>query len=357
MDLRELLQFMVKQAISDIHFKANCPPLIRIHGQLISTRETAFTPDGIKDIAYAVMNDAHKKRFEEEGELDLSYSLDNVSRFRVNVYRQKGTLALSLRVIPWELRTFDELNLPATTLQKLCNTPSGMILVAGVTGAGKTTTMNTMVNYINATHAYNLISVEDPIEFYHKDKKSSISQREVGSDTQSFGTALKHILRQDPDVIVIGEMRDPETVAAAVTAAETGHVVLSTIHTMDAVHTIQRIVDSYPNALQAQVRASIAAILRGIIAQKLIPTQDGKGRVPCTEILIVTPYIRQLIVDGKLSEVYTAMSKGINEGMMSFDQDLLRLCKENKITHEAALLESTRPDNLMSMLQGISVKL
>src|SRR5579871_3734588 len=195
MDIRELLQFMVKQNISDIHFKADCAPLIRLNGQLISSQKEVFTPDTVKQIAYSLMSELHKKQFEEEGELDLSYALDKVSRFRVNVYKQKGTLALSLRVIPWELKSFEDLHLPAPTLQKLCAMPSGLILIAGVTGAGKTTTLNAMINYINHHFAYNIITIEDPIEYYHKDKNSSISQREVGNDTHSFASALKYILR------------------------------------------------------------------------------------------------------------------------------------------------------------------
>jgi len=357
MDIHELLRFMVKQNISDIHFKAHCAPLIRLNGHLISSRQEAFTPELVKDLAYSLMTDVHRKRFEEEGELDLSYAMDLVSRFRVNVYRQKGTIALTLRVIPLELKKFEDLNLPAPTLQKLCSSPSGLILIAGVTGAGKTTTMNAMVNFINENFAYNIITVEDPIEFYHKDAKSSISQREVGNDTQSFNTALKYILRQDPDVIVIGEMRDADAVAAAVTAAETGHLVLSTIHTMDSVHTIQRIIDSYPSGQQNQIRTTVAGVLKGVIAQKLLPTVDGKSRTPCTEIMMVTPFIRQLIVEGKMSDVSTAIARGQSEGMMTFDQDLLRLCKEEKIAKDVALVEATRPDNFLSMLQGINVKI
>jgi twitching motility protein PilT len=356
MDIRELLQFMVQQNISDIHFKADCAPLIRLNGRLISTKKDVFTPDALKQLAYGLMTDAHKKRLEEEGELDLSYALDKVSRFRVNVYRQKGTLALSLRVIPWELKTFEDLHLPRQTLERMCALPSGLILIAGVTGAGKTTTLNAMINYINQAFAYNVITIEDPIEYYHKDKQSSISQREVGHDTQSFNTALKYILRQDPDVIVIGEMRDPEAIAAAVVAAETGHLVLSTIHTMDAVHTIQRIVDSYPSDQRSPMRQAVANILRGVIAQKLISTEDGKDRMPCTEILFMTPYIRQLVTDGKMTDVYSAMARGHSDGMTTFDQDLLRLCKDGRISKEAALAETTRPDNFLSMMQGISVK-
>ena len=356
MNIRELLQFMVGQNISDIHFKANCAPLIRLNGHLIFSQKEVFAPETVKEIAYSIMTEAHQKRFEEEGELDFSYALDQVSRFRINIYRQKGTLALSLRVIPWELKTFDQLHLPVKTLEKLCAMPSGLILIAGVTGAGKTTTMNTMLHYINQNFAYNVITIEDPVEYYHKDGQSSISQREVGGDTKSFSSALKYILRQDPDVIVIGEMRDPETIAAAIVAAETGHLVLSTIHTMDAVHTVQRIVDSYPAALQAQMRLSVASILRGVVAQKLVTTTDGKGRLPCTELLLTTPYIKQLISENKMPEVYASMGRGQNEGMITFDQDLLRLCRDGQITKETALIETARPDNFLSMLQGISVK-
>ncbi len=358
MDVKQLLEFMVKQTISDIHLKAHAAPLIRLNGNLIvSADQPPLEPALVKQLAYDLMNPAHRERFEKEGELDFAYELDKVSRFRVNVYKQKNTLALSLRVIPLELRTLDALNLPAATLRKLCSLPSGLILVAGITGAGKTTTVNAMLNYINETSANNIITIEDPIEYFHKDKRSSISQREVGSDTHSFNTALKYILRQDPDVIVIGEMRDPEAIAAAVTAAETGHLVLSTIHTMDAFQTIQRIIDTYPLSQQTQVRSALSNILRAVIAQRLVVRADGKGRIPCTEVLVATPYIRQLIADGKLSDIPTAMSRGQNEGMITFDQDLVRLTKEGLITSEVAVADATRPENLMSMLQGISVKI
>jgi twitching motility protein PilT len=356
-DAKTLLEFMVKQNISDIHLKADSAPLIRLNGRLIASDQPPLTPDLVKQLAYDLMNNGHKERFEQEGELDFAYALDKVSRFRVNVYRQKSTLALSLRVIPLVIRSFEDLNLPTAVLKKMCGSSSGLILIAGITGAGKTTTVNAMVNSINDTSTFNIITIEDPIEFFHKDKKSSISQREVGNDTRSFGTALKYILRQDPDVIVIGEMRDPETIAAAVTAAETGHLVLSTIHTMDAVQTVQRIVDSYPSAQQAQIRMSLSNILRGVVAQKLVMRTDGQGRLPCTEVLVATPYIRQLIADGKIAEIAVAMGRGQNEGMLTFDQDLVRLTRERKISTETAVSESSRPENLSSMLQGISVKI
>lgn len=358
MDVKQLLEFMVKQSISDIHLKAFAAPLIRLNGHLVvASDQPPLTAVLVKQLAYDLMNDMHRERFEKDGELDFAYELDKVSRFRVNVYKQKNTLALSLRVIPLELRSLEALNLPAAALKRLCGLPSGLILVAGITGAGKTTTVNAMVNYINENSANNIITIEDPIEYFHKDKRSSISQREVGSDTHSFSTALKYILRQDPDVIVIGEMRDPEAIAAAVTAAETGHLVLSTIHTMDAFQTIQRIIDTYPLSQQTQVRTALSNILRAVIAQRLVPRADEKGRIPCAEVLVATPYIRQLIADGKLNEINSAMSRGANEGMITFDQDLVRLVKEGQITADAAVADASRPENLMSMLQGISVKI
>ena len=357
MDIRELLQFMVKQNISDIHLKAHCAPLIRLNGRLIAAHQDQFTPELVKNMAFSLMNDAHKRRFEEQGELDMSYSLDKVSRFRVNVYRQKGTVAATLRVIPLDLKTFEDLHLPTAPLKNFCAAPSGLVLIAGITGAGKTTTMNAMVNHLNETYTYNVISIEDPIEFYHTDKKSSVSQREVGNDTQSFHTALKFILRQDPDVIVIGEMRDPETIAAAITAAETGHLVLSTIHTADALHTLQRIIDSYPAEQAGAMRTTLANVLRGVVAQKLLQTADGKGRVPCTEILTVNSYLRQLIAEGKTAELYTAMARSQNDSLSTFDQDLFRLCNAGAITKETALAEAARPENLQSMLQGITVRM
>jgi twitching motility protein PilT len=356
MDIRELLEFMVRQNISDIHFKAHCAPLIRLHGNLITTQRETFSPELVKTLAYGLMNDRLKKTFEDEGELDMAYSLDGVGRFRVNIYRQKGTIALSLRVIPLELKSFEQLHLPSLTLQKLCASPSGLILMAGVTGAGKTTTLNAMVHYLNEHYAYNIITIEDPIEFYHTDKKSSVSQREVGHDTQSFDKALKHIMRQDPDVIVIGEMRDPETIAAAITAAETGHLVLSTIHTSDATQTIQRIVDAYPSDQNHRIQSALANVLRGVIAQKLVSTAKGDGRLPCSEIMVMNSYIRQLIGEGKLSEMPNVMARGHTDGMGTFDQDLLRLFKEGQISKETALVEAARPDNFLSMAQGISVQ-
>lgn len=353
MNINELLQLMIKKGISDIHFKVGTPPLIRVNGRLVSTGFDQFTSKHIEELAGTLMNSEQKKFFEQENELDMAYCIDELSRFRVNIYRQRGTTALTLRVVPLKVKTFEELNLPAETLKKLASETRGLILITGVTGAGKTTTMNSILDYINANFAYNIVTVEDPIEYYHKDKKSSISQREVGLDTKSYVKALKYILRQDPDVIVIGEMRDYEAMQAGITAAETGHLVLSTIHTMDAAQTIDRIVDSYPPHQQGSIRSQLANVLKGIVAQRLVSSKDGESRYPATEMLVCTSLVRKLIADGKLAEVYKTMEQGSYYGMHTFDQNLFDYFKEGKITLEEALDKSTNPDDLTLKLKGI----
>ena len=286
-DIKSLLTLMVQKDISDIHFKAESFPALRVHGSMImASNLQKLSGEDIKAIACQLMNPEQTQQFETTMELDMAYSLEGVSRFRVNVFRQKGTVGLSLRVVPMKLRTFEDLNLPAEPLRKLALNSRGLILFAGITGAGKTTTMNSFLHYLNETYQYRIITIEDPIEFYHTDIKSSIVQREVGYDTKSFGAALKHILRQDPDVVVVGEMRDLETMQAAISAAETGHLVLSTVHTMDSVQTVGRIVDAHPAHQHNQVRQQLANALRGIVGQRLVLSKDGKSRFPATEILI-----------------------------------------------------------------------
>ncbi|MEW6040706.1 MAG: type IV pilus twitching motility protein PilT [Elusimicrobiota bacterium] len=353
MNVNELLKLMIKAGISDIHFKAGSSPLIRIHGKLISTEFEDFTAKNIEELAYALMSAEQKKIFDSENELDLSYSIEDGSRFRVNVYRQRASVAMTLRVVPSKMRAFDELLLPVDTLKKLSSEPRGLILVAGVTGAGKTTTLNSMMNYINETFSYNIITIEDPIEYYHRDKKSSISQREVGIDTKSFKHALKYVLRQDPDVVVIGEMREFETMSAGITAAETGHLVISTIHTIDAVQTIDRIIDSYPEHQQAQARTQLSNVLKGVIAQRLCIKSDGQGRVPATEILIGTSSVKKLILENKISEMYKMMEQGKYYGMHTFDQSLHRLFSEKLISFEEAMDKATNPEDLKLKLKGM----
>jgi twitching motility protein PilT len=354
MNVNELLQLMIKKDISDIHFKAGAAPLIRLNGKLVSTGFDQFTPKHIEELANTLMNPEQKKVFEQENELDMAYHVDELSRFRVNIYKQRGTVALTLRVVPLKVKTFEELNLPVEAMKKLASESRGLILIAGVTGAGKTTTLNAMLNYINENYSANIVTVEDPIEYYHSDKKSSISQREVGLDTKSYAKALKYILRQDPDVIVIGEMRDYEAMSAGITAAETGHLVLSTIHTMDAVQTIDRIVDTYPPHQAGSIRAQLSNVLKGVVAQRLVSGKNDESRIPATEILIGTSLVRKLIADGKSQEVYKTMEQGSFYGMHTFDQDLVQLCKDGKITDKEALDISSNPDDLTLKLRGIT---
>jgi twitching motility protein PilT len=294
------------------------------------------------------------QELEREMELDIAYGIENISRFRVNIFRQKGTIGLTLRVVPVKIRAFEELNLPAASLKKLATENRGLILFAGITGAGKTTTMNSFVHYLNNNYQYRIISIEDPIEFYHADAKSSIVQREVGKDTKSFANALKHVLRQDPDVVVIGEMRDSETMAAALNAAETGHLVLSTIHTMNSAQTVDRIVDAHPVHQHNQVRQQLSNCLKGVVGQRLVLSKDGKSRYPATEILIVNSVIRRHLVDGKAAEVYKVIENGAYYGMHSFDQDLLRLYSEGKIDEKMVIENSNNPEDVALKLKNIA---
>jgi twitching motility protein PilT len=354
MDIKNLLTLMVEKDISDIHFKADSVPALRVRGAMIlATNLQKLTEDDVKSAALQLMTKEQAAVFEKEMELDLAYSLKGAARFRVNVYRQKGSIGLTLRVVPVKLRTFEELNLPAEALTKLGHESRGLILFSGITGAGKTTTLNSFLNHLNATHQYRIITIEDPIEFFHTDLKSTIVQREVGLDTHSFGSALKHILRQDPDVVVIGEMRDLETMQAAISAAETGHLVLSTIHTLDATQTVDRIVDVHPAHQHGQVRQQLANCLKGVIGQRLVLSKDGKSRYPATELMIGNSLVRRHLLEGKTAELRKLLEGGAYYGMHTFDQDLLRLYTEGKITERAVLEEATNPEDLSLRLKGL----
>jgi twitching motility protein PilT len=344
-DITQLFQSMIRNGISDIHFKAGHPPMVRICGNLVSSGYTKMTSQHIDDLAQTLMSEDQRRLFQKEGELDMSYEVPKLSRFRINIYRQRGTMALSMRVVPLTIKTFENLMLPTETLQKLCSQSRGLILVAGVTGAGKTTTLNSMVNYINENFAYNIITVEDPIEYYHQDIKSFIAQREVGNDTESFAKAMKYVLRQDPDVVVLGEMRDDTSMQAGIMAAETGHLVLATIHTMDAAQTMDRLVESYDSGEVAGARARIANVLKGILCQRLVRSVDGNYLIPATEILQVTSLIRRLMTEGKTAEIHKALDQGNYYGMHTFDQDLIRLYKEKKISKEEAMDAASTPED------------
>lgn len=345
-DVNNLLKLMVAKNISDIHLKADSAPLIRLHGDLVKTNAAALTKEQVEEVAHALMNEKQKAEFQKEHELDMAYDLPGVSRFRVNVYRQRGSVALVLRVVPLTVKTFEELLLPKEALEKLSQEGRGLILFAGITGAGKTTSLNSFVSYLNTNFQYRIITIEDPIEYNHADLQSSVVQREVGYDTHSFSAALKHALRQDPDVIVLGEMRDFEAISAAIFAAETGHLVLSTVHAMDAVQAADRIIDAYPAHQHGSARVQLSNVLKGIIGQRLISKKGGEGRVVATEVLIMNTGIRRQILEGKTAELYKSIEAGSYYHMHTFDGDLLRLLKAGVIDQKTALENATNAEDM-----------
>ncbi|HOW27967.1 MAG TPA: PilT/PilU family type 4a pilus ATPase [Elusimicrobiota bacterium] len=356
MDVNQLFQTMIKVGISDIHFKAGTPPMIRLHGRLVSSGFSKMTGPHIEELAKTLMSEDQRQKFEKDREMDMAYEVPGLARFRLNVYRQKGTVALSLRVIPLSIKPFSDLNLPTDTIQKLCENTRGLILIAGITGSGKTTTLNSMIDHINKNNAYNIVTIEDPIEYYHADAKSSIAQREIGADTDSFAKALKHVLRQDPDVIVLGEMRDVEAIQAGIMGAETGHLVLGTIHTMDAPQTLDRLVESFGEHNPVSVRTRIANVLKGVVCQRLVQGVEGNVLYPTTEILLMTSLVKKLFMEGKTVEIGKAIAQGQYYGMHTFEQDLYRLVTEKKISEEEALDASTNPDDLTLKLKGVGVE-
>ena len=356
MELNDILIVAVKAKGSDVHMKAGLQPVVRIDGKLRPIPNAPrLAADVIREIAHSLMNDRQRKHFEENHEVDLSYGIPGLSRFRVSVYTQRGTIAMVLRIIAFGVPSFEALNLPPV-LKRISMEERGLILVTGTTGCGKSTTLASMIDYINDNRTCNIITVEDPVEYLHKDKKSIISQREVGFDTLTFGNALKGALRQDPDVILVGEMRDLETIETALTAAETGHLVMSTLHTLDAGETINRIVSVFPPYHQRQVRMQLSGVLKGVISQRLVPKADGKGRVPAVEVMISTGRIRECIDDKeKTKQLPDAIAQGYTTyGMQTFDQSLMQLYTRKFITYEEALRQSTSPDDFALKVSGIS---
>ncbi len=355
-ELNEILQVAMKAGASDIHIKAGLPPIFRIDGQLYPYKEAPrLSPDVVNKMAFGIMTKAQQEKFKEAGEIDLAYGVPGLGRFRVNIFQQRGTIGIVLRVIPFGVKTIEELNLPPI-VGKLALEPRGLILVTGTTGSGKSTTLAAMIDLINSTRTCHIVTIEDPIEFLHRDKRSIINQREVGFDTKSFAVALRAALRQDPDVILVGEMRDFETIETALLAAETGHLVLSTLHTLDATETINRIVAVFPPYQQKQVRLQLASVLRGIISQRLVPRADGKGRVPAVEVLVNTARIRECIEDkDRTKEIRDAIASGfVAYGMQTFDQSLLQLYRKGLITLEEALKQCSNPDDFKLKISGIS---
>lgn len=356
MDLNEILGVALKARASDIHLKAGLPPTYRIDGSLRPHPKAArLAPDELKKMAFSIMNDRQRKRFEDVHEVDLAYGVPGLGRFRVNVFSQRGSISMVLRFIPFEIKGLDELTLPPV-LKKIAMEQRGLILVTGATGSGKSTTLAAIIDFINNSRTGHIVTIEDPIEYLHKDKSCIINQREVGFDTESFDIALKSALRQDPDVILVGEMRDYETIETALTAAETGHLVLSTLHTIDAPETINRIISVFPPFQQRQVRLQLAGVVKGIVSQRLVPRADGKGRVPAIEVMVSTARTREMIDDKEKTRMLRdAIQQGfVSYGMQTFDQSLMGLLKKQLITFDEALRQCSNPDDFKLKFSGIS---
>jgi len=343
--IQDILRVATEKKSSDIHLAVDSPPAFRIHGELIPVGNTVLTREDTKQLAYSMMTIELKQRFEEKGESDFSYALPGVGRFRVNAFRQKGCVGLVIRMIPFNVPSFESLRLPSVIMD-LAKLHKGMVLVTGPTGSGKSTTLASMIDYINSDRRAHIITLEDPIEYLHRHKKSLVNQRELGTDTQSFAAALRAVLRQDPDVILVGELRDMETIATALTAAETGHLVFSTLHTNDATQTVDRIIDVFPSEQQQQIRVLLSAVLQGVVAQQLLPKADGTGRVAAIELLVATPAIRNLIREGKTHQIYNSIQTGARYGMQTMDKALLELYSSGLITYDEAERKMVDPEAL-----------
>lgn len=355
MDIDELLRFAVGQRASDLHIKIPSPPMIRVDGSLLPVNGMPeVTTEDVQDMLVKITSPDQQKSFEEQLELDFSYTLEGVGRFRVNAAYQRGTVALAFRAIPSRIPTITELGLP-DICRTLASKPNGLVLVTGPTGSGKSTTLAAMIDHVNSTMKSHIVTIEDPIEFIHADKESIIAQREIGSDTTSYVVALKHVLRQDPDVILVGEMRDLETIATAITGAETGHLVLATLHTNSATQTIDRIIDVFSPEQQQQIRLQLSVVLEGIITQALLPKLGQAGRVAALEILVMTPAVRNLIREAKTYQIPNIMQMGAQFGCQTMDQALKSLVERRLIDVDVALRRAANPDDLRRQLSGASV--
>ena len=336
-DLDNALRKMIEMGSSDLHITTGAQPTVRKDGGLVPLEDfPALTPDSIQRVVYAILTQKQRETFEQNLELDFAYAVRGVARFRVNLYQQRDSLGAAFRVIPYEIKPLEALGVPPV-VANFANLARGLVLVTGPTGSGKSTTLASIIDLANRTRSDHIMTVEDPIEFLHRHKKSIINQREVGADTHSFANALKHVLRQDPDIILVGELRDLETISVALTAAETGHLVFATLHTQDAAQTIDRIIDVFPSSQQAQVRTMLSGALQGVVCQTLCKRADGPGRAVATEVLIATPAIRNLIREGKTHQIYSAMQAGAQQGMHTLDQHLAELVKIGKISYEQGL--------------------
>ncbi len=356
MDIQTLLQYAVEQQASDLHLKAGSPAFVRVDGDLLKTEFPRLSPTDTVEAAYALMNEKQAKRFAEYNEVDFAYSIAGLGRFRANIFKQRGTVGIAIRrVLTTAIPSFEELGLPPA-LRRLAEESRGLILVTGPAGAGKTTTLAAIIDYINTNKKLNIITIEDPIEVLHMDKKSIVHQREIGTDTDTYADALKYVTRQDPDVILIGEMRDPETVMAAMNTAMTGHLVLSSFHTIDTTETVNRIIDFFPPLQQKQIRLTLASIVRGIVSQRLLPLKDRSGRVPATEVMMMTGRLSESLINEESTIVMREIiSEGDFYGMQTFDQSLVDLYRYGLIDYNTAVNAATNPHDFTLALKQLGL--
>jgi len=350
--LRQLLEDMVQRKASDLHITAGVPPEFRVDGSIVPSEHEVLTPEVCAQVAYSVLSDEQRKRFETTKELDFSFDVKGLSRYRANVYLQRGVVTMAIRQIPYEIMPLEKLGLPPI-IKEFTNRMKGLMLVTGPTGSGKSTTLAAMLDRINSTRQSHIITIEDPIEYIHHHKKCIVNQREIGADTNSFPTALKYVLRQDPDIILIGEMRDLETIEAALTIAETGHLVFATLHTNSTYEAVNRIVDVFPADQQKQILTQLAFTLEGVMTQQLIPRSRGGGRIMCAEVLVCTPAIKATIREGKTHQIYSLMQEGQKFGMQTMNQALLQAVLDRQLTPEDALDHTTDRIELDSMLSKV----
>jgi len=349
--LNDLLNLVVDNDASDLHLTVGTPPVIRVDGDLIQTDLDVLTPMDTRSLVYNMLTAEQQKEFEDNYELDISYSVHGFGRFRVNIYRQRGCIGAAFRVIPSKIPSLDELKLPLKVAE-FSRLPKGLVLFTGPTGSGKSTSLAALLNLINQEQRLHIMTIEDPIEYLHYHKKSIVNQRELHVDTKSFGESLRHVLRQDPDVVLIGEMRDLETVESGLTLAETGHLVYATLHTTDAPQTVNRIIDIFPPYQQQQIRTQLSFVIQGVVAQQLAPLASGKGRIPAIEILIQTSAVQNLIREQKIHQLYTVMQTSQNVGMQTFEQSLASLFFKGQITMEEAISRTLYPEELQRMLKA-----
>ncbi|MEA3305251.1 MAG: type IV pilus twitching motility protein PilT [Candidatus Omnitrophota bacterium] len=350
-DINTLLKILVEKNASDLHITAHFSPKIRVDGKLIEAVKERLSPGDAKRLAYSMLTDEQITAFEKDKELDLSFEIPKVSRFRVNLFFQRGNVGAAIRMIPYEIMSFEECGLPADTVKNFCRKPKGLVLVTGATGSGKSTTLASMIDFINNEQECHIVTIEDPIEFVHANNKAIIDQREIHYDTLSFGSSLKHVLRQDPDIILIGEMRDLETIESALIIAETGHLVFATLHTSDSVQTINRIIDVFPAHQQQQIRTQLSFVLLGLLSQQLLPKKESPGRALAVEVMVMTPAIRAMIRESKVHQIYSTIQTGRREGMRTMNEALCELCKKGLISREEALFRTLDPAELSKLLE------